>query len=85
MGKSIISISIGYKKSGKIQERWIDSVKRDLHQRGSNVQQAAECVKYRVLAHYSAGPLFRKSAIWVMLGLGVRVRIAYVRNSRPSQ
>jgi len=43
----------------------------------------------RVLSHYSEGPLFRRPAIRVIgfilysLGLGVRVRIACVRNSGP--
>jgi len=29
------------------RKRWIDSVKEDLHQRASGVQQAAECVTDR--------------------------------------
>ena len=41
------NVSTGYNKPETIEEIWIDSIKEDLHQRGSDIQQVAECVKDR--------------------------------------
>jgi len=37
----------GTRSRGRQSKRWIDNIREDLQQRGSDMQQAAECVKDR--------------------------------------
>jgi len=41
--KTLVADTRSHERRRKAENRWIDNVKEDLHQRGSDVQQAAEC------------------------------------------
>jgi len=45
--KALATSAPGTRSQRRNRISWIGNVKEDLHQRGSNIQQAAECVKDR--------------------------------------
>ena len=45
--KAMETLVLGTRSQGRQRKRWIDNVKEDMYQRGSNVSQIMECVKDR--------------------------------------
>ena len=45
--KALTTLVSGTRSEGRQRKRWIDNVKEDLYQTGSDVSQVLECVKDR--------------------------------------
>ena len=45
--KALATLVSGTRSQGRQRKRWIDNVKEDLYQRGSDVSQVVECIKDR--------------------------------------
>ena len=45
--KALETLVSGTRSQGRQKKRWMDNVKQDLHQRGSDIQQATKCTKDR--------------------------------------
>ena len=47
--QALTTLVPGSRSQVRQRKRWIDTRKEDLHQRGSGIQQAAECVEERTV------------------------------------